>query len=184
MPKKNKDEITSLEEAKQAMNDINKFDNLLASYYEQEANAVASIRSRFHTGTTNAKRQTLEGLKKNRIKQLENFAKRNRKEWDGKSVQTPFGSFGFRKGQPCVVLIKKVCKNFDEALEKIRKRFPDLVRIKEEINKEQILQLEPKVLTKENLEAVGLKVDSGEKFFIKTLATEKLEEATKELKSA
>lgn len=183
MAKKNKEEITSLEEAKQAMGDINKYDNSLAGYYEQEANAIARIRSQFHTGSVNAERQALEAAKKERIKELELFAKKHRKEWDGKSVQTPFGSFGFRKGQPCVVLVKKVCKTIDEALGKIKETFPKFIRLKEEINKERILE-EAALLSEEELQSVGLKIEQREPFFIKTLSTEKLDEASKKLKSA
>jgi len=183
MAKKNKEEIISLEEAKQAMGEINKYDNKLARYYLQEANAVASLRSRYHTGAVNAERQTLEGLKRERVKQLEQFAKKNRKEWDGKSVQTPFGAFGFRKGQPCVALIKKVCKNMEEALSKVKDLLPGYVRMKQEIDKEQIL-IHYKSLNRETLAECGLKIDQKEPFFVKTLATEKLEEASKKLKSA
>ena len=126
MAKKNKLEITTLEEAKQAMSDINKFDNLLARLYEQEANAISVVRVKYNTGEVNAKRQTFEALRKVRIKQLEIFANKNRREWNGRqSQQTAFGTFGYRKGQNCVSLVKKVCKNLDEAVKKAKEFFPE-----------------------------------------------------------
>ncbi len=184
MAKKISTEILTLNEADFVMQLINDYDRLLSQHYEEESNAVAEVRAKFHNGKCGVKLAKWKHEKKIQIKRLEKFSKKNRKEWKQKSIETAFGTFGFRKGQPCVVLIKKVCKNFEEALERVKNRFPDLVRQKEEINKEKILQLNHRVFSKENLEAVGLKIDSGEKFFIKTRYEERLEEASKKLKSA
>lgn len=184
MAKVIKEEITSMHEAKHAMNCINTCDNDLAEIYHEEAQAIAKVRVEFHTGKTNTKRQKLEAIKKEKEKQLKAWAKKDRENWNGKqSVKTAFGILGYRKGQNKVDLIKKVSKNWVIALEKISKLLPKYVRTKEEVNKEKILS-ETNLLTVEELQSVGIKIKQEEPFFIKTLSTENLEKATNELKSA
>lgn len=183
MPKKSKKEIASLEEAKIVMQFINDYDRLLAQHLEKESNVVAEARAKFHTGQRGADRDEWEQEKKIQVKRLENFAKKNRKEWKQKSIDTPFGTFGFRKGQPCVVLVKKISKNFEEVLEKVKKNLPGYVRIKKEINKDGLLE-DFKSLNSETLNICGIKIDQKEPFFVKTLAAERLEQASKKLKSA
>ena len=183
MPKKNKEEIITAEQAKKAMQQLNKYNAALAQLYRNEASDIEDVRIKHHSGGNSLKRRALENLKQDRERQLQQWADKARREWKGKSLKTPFGTLGFRKGQPKVQLLKKVSKNWDQALGKIKEHLPKFIRRKDEINKELILE-DAAILTREQLQEVGITINQEETFVVKTLCYEQYKEAVDKLKSA
>ncbi|MGL6022844.1 MAG: host-nuclease inhibitor Gam family protein [Chitinophagaceae bacterium] len=77
-----------------------------------------------------------------------------------KSMETVFGVLGFRTGTPSL----KTKKGYQWAavIELLKKTLPNYVRVKEEPNKEALLEDRDRI----NLEEVGLIVDQNETFYV------------------
>ena len=95
---------------------------------------------------------------------LRAFAEHNRDELfkKRKSVQTPFGAFGFRKTPPSIKPLPK--HTFKMILGKLKElKLTKGIRTKEEVNKEELL-----TWPDEKLELVGAKRHSVEEFYYET----------------
>lgn len=90
--------------------------------------------------------------------------------------------------QPTVVLIKKVAKNFDAALQLLQARLKFYVREVPQIDKEKILAIardEQSWPTEElELAKCGLAVKQEDEFWIETNASKDLESAAQKLRAA
>lgn len=83
-----------------------------------------------------------------------------------KSIEWPAGRFGFRTGNPQVVLLNRKW-NLKTVLAAIKTSLPNFVRTKEEVDKDAILADYAKdPALQPTLAAVGLKVTQDESFFI------------------
>ena len=181
MAKKIQNPITNAQQAEQVVMELNKIDYLIAQFEAKETTAQLKVREKFHTGIIGEARAVYAARKKELETQLKGFSESDRENWGkAKTVETTFGNYGFRINPPSVALIKSICKNFDEALEKVKQSLPKYVRNKYEIDKEKILQNYKKL----DLESVGLKIENKDKFFVKTVCEENLEKAREKLKSA
>ncbi len=182
---KPKNSITTREAAEAAMGHLNNLDMDLATWDLAEAREIAEVRER------HAEKQKMEGRASHEdkkaliVKELEEWAQGDVAHWLARTIETPFGRFGFRTGNPAVALYKTVAKKLDEALERLSARMPDFVRMRPEIDKEKILAADREgTLDREKLLRCGLRVDQKEEFWVETQASKELEQAAKALKNA
>lgn len=184
---KPKNTITSRTLAEAAMSEIDSIDRQFADWDMKEAEGVAVVREQFAAIRKENNYAGLEAKRALLIKELEAWAETDCANWDGKrTIKTPFGRLGFRTSTPAVVLVKKVSKSFDAAIEWLeRLRLSQFVREVKEVNKEAILsEYSAKTLDEKALLAAGLKVKQEDEFWIESNAAKDLEEASKKLKAA
>lgn len=81
-----------------------------------------------------------------------------------RSVDTIFGSVGFRTGTPKLKLASKM--NWAKVLDNLKSYLPGYVRTTEQPAKDRLLTDRELPEVKENLQKVGLVVDQDERFFI------------------
>lgn len=182
---KPKNSITSRDQAEAAMSRINQIEVQFANWDLKEAAAVGYIREQF-AGLR--KKNNCIGLEAERallMKELQVWAEADSHNWEKKSLETPFGKFGFRVSQPAVVLVKKVARSFKQALEFLQGTLPEYVREVPEIDREAILAADRNgSLEKGVLKACGLEIKQEDEFWVESAASKDLEEAAKKLRAA
>jgi phage host-nuclease inhibitor protein Gam len=182
---KPKNSITSRSQAEASMSKLNEIDQQLARWDLAEADAIAAVRTGHAETQRKGGRPGLEAEKALLVKEIEAWAETDKDRWEKKSIETPFGCFGFRVSQPTVALIKKVASKFDYALTYLKDRLPQYVRETPQIDKEQILaDARAEVLDESELAKCGLKVDQDDEFWVETNASKDLEAAAKKLRAA
>ncbi|MCK9420246.1 MAG: host-nuclease inhibitor Gam family protein [Nitrospirae bacterium] len=182
---KPKNSITSRAQADAAMSQLNTIDQKLATWDLDEANAIARIREQHQKGQRASGRPGLEAEKALLVKELEAWAEEDMSTWGKRSIETAFGSLGFRVGQPTVTLIKKIAKKWDAALELLTLYHGVYVREIPEIDKAQILADKTAgILDEPRLAESGLAVKQDDEFWIETAASKDLEDAAKKLRAA
>lgn len=182
---KPKNTITSRAQAEAAMSKVNEIDRQLADWDLAEADEIATVRMHHADRQRKAGRPGFEAEKALLVKEIEAWAEIDKERWEKKSIETPFGSFGFRVSQPTVVLIKKVASKFDAALELLQKSLKQYVRSVPQIDKDQILADDRGgVLDEAALAKCGLKVNQEDEFWIETCASKDLDAAAKKLRAA
>lgn len=182
---KPKNTITTRSQAEAAMAKLNSIDAGLARMDLDEAEAICTVREKHNLIQREAGRPGMEAEKALLAKELEAWAESEAAGWAKRSIDTPFGSFGFRVGQPTVSLIKKIAKSFDAALELLKGPLPAYVRDVPQIDKAQILaDNTAKVLDPQALAECGLEVKQDDEFWIETTASKDLEAAAKKLRAA
>jgi len=185
---KPKNSITTRAQAEAALAQLNHIDMTLADWELQEAAAIAAVREEHAKLQRKGGRPGLEAEKALLVKELESWADGDAATWPKKTIETPFGSFGFRMANPSVVLIKKVAKNFDAAIELLQARLKTYIREVPQINREKILNdardgdIWPNV--EHELAKCGLDVIQGDEFWIETAASKDLDDAAKKLRAA
>jgi len=182
---KSKNSITSRAQAEVAMAQLNNIDQRLTAMELEEANAISDVREAHAKLQRKAGRPGMEAEKALLVKELESWADQDAATWPARSIETPFGRLGFRVGNPTVVLVKKIARNFDAALALLQRTLPDLVRTAPMIDKERILAED----RAETLDAVvlgecGLEVKQDDEFWIETAASKDLDDAAKKLRAA
>jgi phage host-nuclease inhibitor protein Gam len=98
--------------------------------------------------------------------ELEVWAQKDCPNWEGKSFDLTHGTVGFRTNPP--KLEKKKGFTWEAITELLRKHFPDLVRTKEEPNKEAIIAMRNDKEFDKVSDKCYLSVAQDETFFIKT----------------
>lgn len=182
---KPKNSIKSKADAEVAMAKLNNIDMQLAAWDLEEASEIAEVRERHAGIQKKGGRIGHEAEKALILKELEAWAENDVQHWEKKTMETSFGNMGFRISSPAVVLVKKIARNFKEALEFLRAKMPEYVREAFEIDKEKILAASrDETLKTDTLEKCGLKVDQAEEFWVETNASKDLEEAVKRLRAA
>jgi phage host-nuclease inhibitor protein Gam len=182
---KPKNSITTRAQAEAAMAKLNGIDSSLARMDLDEADAITSVRAGHQLQQREAGRPGMEAEKALLVKELESWADEDQASWGKRSLETPFGTIGFRVSQPTVSLIKKIAKKFDAALELLQLHMPEYVREAPEIAKDQILaDSSAKVLNTAQLAECGLEVKQDDEFWIETAASRDLEDAVKKLRAA
>jgi phage host-nuclease inhibitor protein Gam len=86
--------------------------------------------------------EEIAGLKKDQELQfgvLQSYALSNKDKWDGKSLDLLQGRIGFRKGNKKVVKDKKY--SWEAITEFVKSKFPKLVRVSYELDKDAILKM-------------------------------------------
>lgn len=182
---KPKNNILTRPQAEAAMAQLNGIDQKLATWDMEEANAIAAIREEHAKLQRKGGRPGLEAEKALLVKELEAWADKDACTWPARSIETPFGRLGYRVSTPAVVLIKKVARTFDAALQLLQGGMPDFVRSAPQIDKEKILAED----RADTLDAValgqcGLEVKQEDEFWIETAASKDLEDAAKKLRAA
>ncbi|MBI5075604.1 MAG: host-nuclease inhibitor Gam family protein [Nitrospirae bacterium] len=182
---KPKNMITSRAQAEAAMSKLNEIDRHLATWDLDEANAIAEVRQEHADTQRKGGRPGLEAEKALLIKEVEAWAGEDVGTWEKRSIETPFGSFGFRVSQPTVALIKKIANKFDVALNSLQMLMPQYVRDVPQIDKEAILADDrAEVLNAVELAKCGLRVMQDDEFWIETNASKDLDAAAKKLRAA
>lgn len=177
--------ITTRTAAEDAIARLNNIDMQLAMWDMDEANAIAVLREKHAELQRKGGRSGFEAEKSLLVKELEIWASEDSATWEKKTYETTFGKMGFRVSNPAVILMKKVAKSFNAALELLKSRMPEYVRNEPQIDKEKILYEErEKMLDIEKLAKCGLTVDQRDEFWIETNASKNLEEAAERLKAA
>lgn len=114
-------------------------------------------------------RQQVEALTKEKAEPwevLQVYAKATCKHWEAKSFDLLHGTIGFRTNPP--KLEKKKGFTWDGITELLKKHFPDLVRTKEEPNKETIIAMRDDIGFAKVSEKCFITVVQDETFFVKT----------------
>ncbi|HHT9137361.1 MAG TPA: host-nuclease inhibitor Gam family protein [Candidatus Wunengus sp. YC60] len=182
---KPKNSINTQDQAVAAMSRLNQIDSRLAQWNLDEAEDIATIRTDHHEVQKKAGRPGLEAEKALLVKELEAWALEAQGTWEKRTMETPFGRFGMRTTTPAVRLIKRVVKNFQDAVELIMINLPDFARRVFEIDKDKILAADRDgSLDVASLARCGLEVKQEEEFWVETNASKDLEEAAKKLKGA
>ena len=97
---------------------------------------------------------------------LEVYAKKECHNWEGKSFDLAHGTIGFRTNPP--KLEKKKGFTWDAVTDLLKKYFPNLVRTKEEPNKESIIAMRDEKEFEKISEKCFITVVQDETFFVKT----------------
>jgi phage host-nuclease inhibitor protein Gam len=182
---KPKNSINTQDQAVAAMGKLNQVDTQLAQWDLAEAEEIARVRENHVNLQRKANRLGLEAEKALLIKELEAWAQTASTAWERKTLETPFGRLGFRVSTPAVALVKRVVKNFKDAVELVMLYLPEFVRQSYEIDKEKILSAEREgTLETDKLARCGLTVEQKEEFWVETAASKDLDEASKKLKCA
>lgn len=182
---KPKKSITTQDQAIAAMGRLNQIDTQLAQWDLYEAEQIAKVREEHVQLQRKAGRPGLEAEKALLIKELEAWASEASATWEKRTMETPFGRIGFRVTTPAVTLIKRVAKNFKDAVELVMLYLPDFVRQSYEVDKEKILAAEREgTLEMDKLARCGLEIKQEEQFWLETCASKDLDEASKKLKCA
>lgn len=182
---KPKNTITSRAQAEAAMATLNQIDTGLARMDLDEAEAIGAVREKHNAKQREAGRPGMEAEKSLLIKELEAWAETDEATWGKRSMETPFGTLGFRVGQPTVSIIKKIVRSFDTALELLTKSLSIYVRDVPQIDKAQILlDNAAKVLDVDALRECGLEVKQEDEFWVETAASKDLDAAAKKLRAA
>lgn len=108
----------------------------------------------------------LQSEKEEPMEVLEVWAKKDAPNWEGKSYDLSHGTLGFRTNPP--KLEKKKGFTWDAITQLLSKHFPDLVRTKEEPNKEAIIAMRDDKQFEKISEKCYLTVVQEESFFVKT----------------
>lgn len=182
---KPKNSITNKEQAHAAIAKVNNIDMQLAGWDMEEANEIAALREKHAEKQRKGNRVGIEAEKSLLVKELSAWAETDSQTWEKKTYETPFGKMGFRVSTPAVVLVKKVARNFKEALALLAARLPEFVRNEPVIYKEAILAIDRVGgLDISKLEKCGLAIEQREEFWLETNASKDLEEAGKRLRAA
>lgn len=182
---KPKNSIKTKSDAEAAMAKLNNIDMQLAGWDLDEAAEIAEVRERHAIEQKKGGRIGFEAEKTLILKELESWAETDVQHWEKKTMETSFGNMGFRISPPAVVLVKKIARNFKEALELLTSKMPEYVRQSPDIDKEKILAADrDETLKIDTLEKCGLKVDQKDEFWVETNASKDLEDAAKRLRAA
>lgn len=182
---KPKNSIKTQDQAVAAMGKLNQIDTQLAQWDLCEAEQIAKVREEHVDLQRKAGRTGMEAEKALLIKELEMWSQDTSAAWERKTWETAFGRMGFRVSTPAVIVIKRVVKNFKEALELAMLYLPDFVRQSYEIDKEKILSAERSgILDVNELARCGLTIDQRDEFWLETAASEDLKKAAQKLKGA
>lgn len=182
---KPKNGITTRAQAEAAMSKLNDIDRQLASWDMEEADSIAAVRKTCAEIQRKGGRPGMEAEKALLMKEMEAWAEGDVATWEKKSIETPFGSFGFRVSNPTVALIKKVASKFDVAIELLQSSMKKYVRQVPQVDKEKILADERNnEIDVTALARCGLKVIQEDEFWVETTASKDLETAAQKLRAA
>ncbi len=182
---KPKRQIMTREAAEAALARLNQIDTALVRWCLAEAEAVAAVRQAHAEKQRDGGRIGFEAEKALLVKELEEWAKEASATWERKTLETSSGRLGFRMTTPSVVLIKRIAKKFENAVELLMLTLPDFVRTVYEVDKEKILATDrADGLDREALNRCGLDIYKEDEFWVETGASKDLDEAAKKLKSA
>jgi phage host-nuclease inhibitor protein Gam len=99
---------------------------------------------------------------------LETYAKEQRKNWDGKSIELANCVIGFRTNPPSVTKKKGITWDAVVGLFKNNKLLKSFVKVKEDIDKSAILKSQTDVKIVKMLNSVGVTIEQEEQFFVNT----------------
>jgi phage host-nuclease inhibitor protein Gam len=155
--------VRSYEDADQTLLRIADCETKLQTAEAEMNERIQKIREEYEMNT-----HVLRAMKVSHEKELERFCIVNKADFEkSRSRELVHGKIGFRNTPPKVALLNRKYK-WDTVIELLRKvRFgKDLIRTKEEINKEQVLaSYAAKEIDDQKLASVGMKVDQSEEFF-------------------
>jgi phage host-nuclease inhibitor protein Gam len=99
------------------------------------------------------------------FEKLEIFATNNQEYFEArKSIEFTFGTLGFRMGTPKLKTLKGF--TWSRVLEKVKKHVPDFVRVKEELNKEELISYRNDKTITALYKTIGVEVVQEETFFV------------------
>lgn len=134
--------------------------NKLAKIEAKMNDEINKIKSKYQDDITDLKENMEEPFQV-----LEVFAKENQEAWGKrKSTELLHCTIGFRTGTPKVVKDKKF--TWDGITEIVSKLFPNLVRVKSELDKDAIIALRDEDGFKEIKEKCWIDVTQDETFFV------------------
>lgn len=182
---KPKNSITCFEQAEAALARIDEIDRCFAGWDLAEAEAVQKVRDGFNEKRKAGGYIEIETKRAFLARELEAWAETDAANWGKKTMETAYGSFGYRVSQPSVALVKKVARSFKHALGLLEKRLPEFVRTAPEVDKEAILAADrERTLDAKALRECGLEVRQAEEFWLESNAAKDLESAVKKLRAA
>jgi phage host-nuclease inhibitor protein Gam len=99
------------------------------------------------------------------FEKLEIFATNNQEYFEArKSIEFTFGTLGFRTSTPRLKTLKGF--TWSRVLEKVKKHVPDFVRVKEELNKEELISYRNDKTITALYKTIGVEVVQEETFFV------------------
>jgi len=136
-------------------------ESFIAKKEAQMNEQMQKLKERFNEETQDARAKV-----KVLSEEVETFCLLHKADFDKKRTRNlTHGVIGFRTATPKVALLNRKY-NWNTVLELVKKVFDGkYVRRKEEVNKDELLSdVSQKVLSDEQLAAIGMKVDQDEKF--------------------
>lgn len=157
--------IRSYDDADQTLLEIADCETQLTRQEAEMNEQIQKIRDAYEQNT-----HVVRAVKASLEKELEKFAIMNKVDFEkSRSRELVHGTIGFRNTPPKVALLNRKYK-WETVLELLAKvRFgKEFIRMKEEVNKEQLLaSYAAKDIDDQKLASVGIKVDQTEEFFSK-----------------
>ncbi len=164
--------ITTRDEAEAVMND-------LATYVNERRKVTADLDAEILSAKDDYAPDltALDEVIKSTSDHLRAWAEANPAEFpkDRKSIVLASGTLGFRTGTPKLALLSRAF-NWERVLALVEQYWPSFIRIKKEVNKEEILSLyagaSNQSASDAELKRLGLKVTQEESFYIEPKLTE------------
>lgn len=122
---------------------------------------LATIREKYEPEITGYDEEMNE-----QVETLEAFAKENRNNWDGKSIELANCTIGFRTNPPSVGKKKGITWDAVVGLFKANKLLKGFVKVKEDVDKAALLKQQSDIKLMKQLEAVGVTIEQEEQFYV------------------
>lgn len=160
-----KEPVPTEAEFNQALAAHLKAHNAHAKLAAQMSEAVDKAKARFLEKLT-----TLEQEKTDTLSVAQRYCEAHEAELfpEKRSADTPYGTVGFRATPPSLALCDG--KTWDEVLAGLKKRLPDYVITREEVDKRALLKDRAEKPVASRLEGLGLAVQQSENFYFKPKA--------------
>lgn len=160
-----KDPIPTEKEFNDALSAHLKAHNAHAKLSAQMSEAVEKAKARFVE-----KLAALEKEKTETLSIAQRYCEAHESELflQKRSADTPYGTVGFRATPPALVLCDG--KSWDEVIADLKKRLPQFVRVKEEVDKTALVKARDEKAVASRLQGLGLAIQQGENFYFKPKA--------------
>lgn len=182
MAKKTQKKYTKLD-AEKELTRLNDIDFMLTTLYLNEQKAIDSAREEFFKKHDILEREKYEFEKKEIEKRLKAWAKKESKNWTGRSFKTSSGETGVRLEKASVQFIKSMKLEAERVVDLVKQILgKKYIRTKEELKKTEILHYQ-KHLSAKDLQTCGIEIKQKEKTYVKSASADRLEQAVKNLKA-
>lgn len=155
--------VKSWEEVEKLLLEYAKLESFLAETEADLNRKLQSVRDEFAKVTAN------QAARYNQIKtDIQKYALSQKHEFDkSRSREFPYARIGFRYGKPQVLTLNRKY-NWDIVTKLVKQIFgKSYIRLKEELNKEQILaDYAEEIITDKDIAGCGIKIEQKENFFI------------------
>ncbi|HOZ95373.1 MAG TPA: host-nuclease inhibitor Gam family protein [Niabella sp.] len=151
----------SLSEAQQAANTYSSVSASLGKLEAQLNEKLQQVREQYEFKITDLREQLAQP-----VDLLEAYAKENRGEWEGKSLELSNCVIGFRTNPPSVAKKRGITWDAVVSLLKGNRLLKAFVKVKEDVDKTAILKSQTDAKVMKQLEAIGVCIEQEEQFYV------------------